>query len=131
MGDHEAGVIAGSLESQLNDLLNFRDCNMRNQMRCHESSVNLESKKLTLQQELQTQAHQKHMAAVRNKVIWRYAKQIPERQNSEVSGASRIALRKQQELSDTFPVTLAAEGKFQGLAEVMEVSDLSLNDVSS
>jgi len=118
-------------DTQLHDLFNFRGFNKKNKMRFLEQRDMLEQQKWTLEQELQAKMRTKQMAAARIQLLDRLARNSQQKKATSLSDSLKVALRKQRQLADTFPEVLSSAGNFGGLREVMAISDMALQDVSS
>jgi hypothetical protein len=120
------------IDSQLNDINQFRSSNRRNKLQHLAQRDALEQEAWKLQQELATATQAKALADARAKLLHQLQKGERDKGgNSTVDDGLRIASSKREELAATYPQTLAGVGRFSGFQEVLMISDRALQDVSS
>lgn len=120
------------IESQLNDIQQFKAANRRNKVEYLAERDKLEQANWTLTQELNASTQKKLQADARNKLLRALQKgDVGKGGGAAVDAGLHIASSKREELAATNPQTLAGVGKFSGFREVLEISDRALQDVSS
>lgn len=120
------------IDSQLNDINQFKASNRRNKVAYLAQRDTLEQENWKLQQELNAANQSKLQADARTKLLRALQKgDVGKAGGSSVDDGLRIATSKREELAATYPQTLAGVGKFNGFREVLQISDRALQDVSS
>jgi hypothetical protein len=120
------------IDSQLNDINQFKASNRRNKVEYLAQRDRLEQQNWRLKQELNAANQAKIQADARNKLLKALAKgDVGKSGSATVDDGLRIAASKREELAATYPQTLSGVGKFNGFREVLSISDRALQDVSS
>lgn len=120
------------LESQLNDINQFRTSNRKNKMAYLSERDRLEQEQWKLKNDFMRTKEHKNQADARLKLLKAMEKgDFGNKANSTVDDGLRIASSKREELAATFPQTLAGAGRFTGFLEALSISERALQDVSS
>jgi len=120
------------IETQLNDINQFKASNRRNKVEYLAQRDRLEQENWKLSQELNAATQSRIQADARSKLLRALQKgDVGKGGGATIDDGLRIASSKREELSATYPQTLAGAGKFSGFREVLQISDRALQDVSS
>lgn len=123
-----------NLETRLNDISHFKESNRKSKLDLLARHDKQEQKKWQLHQLKIVTEQMKEQVESRQKLLRSLAKgDVKSRSStsSPVDAAVRVAYNKYKELFDASPDILAGNGKFNGLRDVLVISDRALNDVSS
>jgi hypothetical protein len=121
-----------NIDSQLNDISQFKASNRRNKVEYLAQRDKLEQENWKLQQELNASNQLKSQADARYRLLRALQKgDVGKGGGATVDDGLRIASSKREELAATYPETLSGVGKFNGFREVLQISERALQDVSS
>eukprot|EP00929_Paragymnodinium_shiwhaense_P039747 TRINITY_DN20840_c0_g1_i2.p1 TRINITY_DN20840_c0_g1~~TRINITY_DN20840_c0_g1_i2.p1 ORF type:complete len:396 (+),score=100.77 TRINITY_DN20840_c0_g1_i2:314-1501(+) len=121
-----------TLSTQLSDISYFRASSRKARLQLLGARDSNEQRMLSLNQEHTVVSMQKAQAETRKKLIKTLQRGgLGNLAQASVEDSFLIAMSKAEELSATWPQTLAGIGRFLGFQEVLAISDRALQDVSS
>ncbi|CAJ1344899.1 unnamed protein product [Effrenium voratum] len=120
-----------TLETKLHDISHFKSSNQRKRLQLLNERDETERQLLRLTQELTLAMNQQQQFDSRTRMIRSLHGEAGNKSSSLDEKGLKVLDMKRRELAATEPVKLAGTGRFNGLHEIVEISDGALHDVSS
>lgn len=120
-----------TLETKLHDISHFKSSNQRKRLQLLNDRDETERQLLHLTQALTVALNQQQQFESRTRMIRSLHGDSGSKTNTLDEKGLKVADDKRRELAATEPMQLAGSGRFDGLHEIVEMSDGALQDVSS
>ncbi|CAK9069182.1 unnamed protein product [Durusdinium trenchii] len=120
-----------TLETKLHDISHFKSSNQRKRLQLLNDRDETERQLLHLTQELTVALNHQQQLESRTRMIRSLHGDSGNKNSTLDEKGLKVADDKRRELAATEPMQLAGSGRFDGLHEVVEMSNGSLQDVSS